>query len=66
MFIGILASHFGSTLQALIDAHAEGRLSATPRVVISNNSGSEALRRAERARIRAVHLRVVLQHAVAR
>lgn len=55
MNIGILASHFGSTLQAIIDAHAAGRLRATPRVVISNNSGSEALKRAERAGLRALH-----------
>jgi phosphoribosylglycinamide formyltransferase-1 len=56
MNIGILASHFGSTLQAIIDAYASGRLRAVPRAVISNNSASEALRRAERAGIRAWHL----------
>ena len=56
MNIGILASHFGSTLQAIIDAYASGRLHAIPRVVISNNSGSEALRRAERAGLKAWHL----------
>jgi phosphoribosylglycinamide formyltransferase-1 len=56
MKIGILASHFGSTLQALIDAARDGRLCADIQVVISNNRGSEALKRAERAGIRAVHL----------
>ena len=56
MNIAILASHFGSTLQALLDAYHDGSLSVTPRLVISNNSGSEALRRAERAGIAAVHL----------
>lgn len=56
MDIAVLASHFGSTLQALLDAHHAGRVVVTPRLVISNNSGSEALRRAERAGIAAVHL----------
>ena len=56
MNIGILASHFGSTLQAIIDAHERGRLRAVPRVVISNNSSSEALKRAERAGLQTRHL----------
>jgi phosphoribosylglycinamide formyltransferase-1 len=56
MNIGVLASHFGSTLQAIIDAYAARRLRAIPRVVISNNSASEALKRAERAGIAAWHL----------
>jgi phosphoribosylglycinamide formyltransferase-1 len=56
MNVGILASHFGSTLQAIIDAHVAGRLHAIPRTVISNNSGSGALERAERAGLRAWHL----------
>lgn len=56
MHIAVLASHFGSTLQALLDAHHAGRLAVTPRLVISNNSGSEALKRAERAGLVALHL----------
>jgi len=56
MNLAILASHFGSTLQAIIDAHETGRLMARPRLVISNNSGSGALDRARRAGIEALHL----------
>ncbi len=56
MHIAVLASHFGSTLQALLDAHHAGRLAVMPRLVISNNSGSEALKRAERAGLVALHL----------
>jgi folate-dependent phosphoribosylglycinamide formyltransferase PurN len=43
MNLGFLASHRGSNMQAVIDACKTGRLRAKPRVVISNNSGSEAL-----------------------
>lgn len=46
MRIGILASHEGTTLQAVLDAIAEGKLAACVAVVISNNSDSGALRRA--------------------
>jgi phosphoribosylglycinamide formyltransferase-1 len=56
MRIALLASHQGSTLQAVIDAYQAGRLRAVPAVVISNNSSSEALRRALRAGIPQVHL----------
>ena len=42
MNIGILASHSGTTLQAVIDAWRSGDLQITPRLVISNNSGSGA------------------------
>lgn len=44
--IGVLASHGGSNLQAIIDACEQGRLDARVRVVISNNSESTALKRA--------------------
>lgn len=54
--LGFLASHGGSNLQAILDAIGAGRLSARPVVVISNNSGSMALRRAEQAGIRGLHL----------
>lgn len=56
MNLAILASHYGSTLQAILDAYGAGTLSAVPRLVISNNSGSEALQRAKRAGVSAFHL----------
>ena len=59
MNIAIFASHFGSTLQAILDAAKGGELRATPRVVISNNSTSEALNRAKRAGVVARHLSAV-------
>lgn len=46
MKIGVLASHGGSNLQAIIDACGQGKLDAEVRVVISNNPDSTALRRA--------------------
>lgn len=58
MNLAIFASHFGSTLQAILDAYSSGVLSAIPRVVISNNSDSEALARARRAGISARHMSV--------
>ena len=39
MRFGFFASHNGSNMQAVVDACAEGRLDATPALVISNNSG---------------------------
>ena len=54
--IGVLASHGGTNLQALIDACADGSLHAEIRVVISNNSRSLALKRARRANIPTAHL----------
>ncbi|HHX64545.1 MAG TPA: phosphoribosylglycinamide formyltransferase [Chloroflexi bacterium] len=54
--LGFLASHGGSNMQAIIDACKEGRLDATPCVVISNNSNSMALERARREGIPCVHL----------
>ena len=62
MNIAIFASHFGSTLQAILDAAKSGELRATPRLVISNNSTSEALNRAQRAGVAARHLSA-LTHA---
>jgi phosphoribosylglycinamide formyltransferase-1 len=49
MRIAILASHEGTTLQAVLDAVADGALSACVAVVISNNRESGALRRARAA-----------------
>ena len=56
MRLGILASHEGTTLQAVLDAVANGSLSAGVAVVISNNGESGALRRARTAGLLAVHL----------
>ena len=54
--LGFLASHGGSNMQAILDACQDGRLTAEPEVVISNNSGSQALARARRAGVPAYHL----------
>ena len=54
--LAILASHEGTTLQALIDACAEQRLDAQLVAVISNNSASGALRRAKLAGIPTHHI----------
>jgi phosphoribosylglycinamide formyltransferase 1 len=56
MNIGVLASHAGSTLQAVLDAIANGRLDARVSIVISNNSGSGALLRASEAGIPTAHI----------
>lgn len=56
MNLGFLASGRGSNLQAVIEACKSGRLRATPRVVISNNSASGALERARQEGIPAYHL----------
>jgi len=54
--IGVLASHEGTTLQSIIDACADGRINGRVVVVISNNSGSGAVRRAAAAGIETFHL----------
>ena len=54
--LGLLASHGGSNVQAIIDACRAGKLRAAPRVVISNNSGSEVLKRAAREGVPGFHL----------
>ena len=54
--IGVLASHEGTTLQAIIDACVQGRIDGRVVAVISNNSGSGALRRATTAGIETFHL----------
>jgi phosphoribosylglycinamide formyltransferase-1 len=56
MNIGVLASHEGTTLQAVLDACAAGRIAARVGVVISNNGDSGALRRARAAGVAALHL----------
>jgi len=54
--IALFASHGGSNAQAIMDACADGRLSATVAVVISNNSQSGALERARQAGVPSRHL----------
>lgn len=54
--IGVLASHEGTTLQAIIDACAQGRIDGRVVLVIGNNSGSGALRRAAAAGVDTAHL----------
>jgi phosphoribosylglycinamide formyltransferase-1 len=46
MRLGVLASHGGSNMQAIIDATKRGVLPAEVVVVISNNAGSQAAARA--------------------
>ena len=54
--LGFLASHGGSGMQAITHAIADGRLDAQARVVISNNSQSQALAFARGKKIPAYHL----------
>jgi phosphoribosylglycinamide formyltransferase 1 len=56
MRVAAMASHGGSTLQAVIDACRAGDLHARVVLVISNNSGAEALARAEREGIPTLHI----------
>lgn len=51
-----MASFRGTNMQAIIDACNDGRLTARPAVVISNNGDSMALERAEAEGIPAFHL----------
>ena len=41
--LGLLASHRGSNVQAVVEACRAGRLDARPAVVISNNASSGVL-----------------------
>lgn len=54
--IGVLASHGGSNMQAIVDAIEAGRLDAAIVCVISNNSDSGALERARRHGLPRHHL----------
>ena len=54
--IGILASHEGTTCQAVLDACKSETLSAQVGIVISNNRDSGALRRAQAAGVPVAHL----------
>ena len=54
--LAVLASHEGSTLQALIDARADGAIDAEVALVISNNSQAGAMARAQTAGIPTQHI----------
>ena len=54
--LGVLASHGGSNLQAIMDACEQRRLCAEIGVVVSNNSRSLALARARAAGLPAYHI----------
>ena len=58
MRLAVLASHEGSTLQALIDACAAQTLGAEVVLVVSNNSKAGALRRAAAANIDTRHISI--------
>ena len=58
MRLAVLASHEGSTLQALIDACASRTLKAEVVLVVSNNSKAGALRRAVAANIDTRHISI--------
>lgn len=56
MRIGVLASHGGSVLQAIMDACASGEIPAQVTLVLSNNSAARALERARANGIDSIHL----------
>ncbi|MCP5179303.1 MAG: phosphoribosylglycinamide formyltransferase [Pseudomonadales bacterium] len=56
MNIGVLASHGGTTLQAIFDAIRAGQLAVRVTIVISNNSDSGAMRRAGQAGVHTAHI----------
>lgn len=56
MKLAILASHGGSVLQAIIDAVEAGKLDAEVVLVVSNNSNSRALARAQAHHLDRLHI----------
>ncbi len=54
--LAVLASHEGTTLQAVLDACGDGTLDACVSLVISNNSQSGAIRRAMEVEVNTLHL----------
>jgi phosphoribosylglycinamide formyltransferase-1 len=56
MRLSVLASHEGSTLQAVLDACASKKITAQMALVISNNSRSRALDRARSAGVATAHI----------
>lgn len=56
MRLAILSSHEGTTAQAVMDACKDGTLDATVALVVSNNSASGALKRAQQAGLANTHI----------
>jgi phosphoribosylglycinamide formyltransferase-1 len=56
MRLGVLASHEGTTLQAVLDAAGSGAIAGCVAIVVSNNGDSGALRRARAAGVPTAHL----------
>ena len=56
MNIAVLASHEGTTLQAIFDACGGGVLDARVAIVVSNNADAGAIRRARATAIAHAHL----------
>lgn len=56
MRLAVLASHEGTTLQAVLDACSENRLDAEVALVVSNNSNAGAIRRAQTAGTPTAHI----------
>lgn len=56
MRLAVLASHQGTTLQAVLHACQQGDLQASVALVVSNNSGSGALQRARTAGVATAHI----------
>ncbi|MFL2804526.1 MAG: phosphoribosylglycinamide formyltransferase [Dehalococcoidia bacterium] len=57
--LGVLASHEGTNLQVILDACDQQFIDASVNVVISNNSDSGALKRAQHSNVLAVHLSAI-------
>lgn len=56
MRLGFLVSHRGSNFEAIFQACVAGEIAAEPVVLLSNNAQSQALEKAARAGLHAVHL----------
>ncbi len=54
--LGLFASHEGTNLQRILNACRKGRIPAEVVLVISNNAGAGALRRARKAHVPELHL----------
>ncbi len=56
MRLAVLASHAGTTLQAVLEACEQGALDAEVVLVISNNSGAGAIKKADDAGVKTRHI----------
>ena len=54
--LAVLASHGGTLLQAVLDACIEQQLPAQVSLVVSNNSGAQALTRAQNGGVPTLHI----------